>query len=219
MMHTIVVEIPDYVDPTEAEKRIAKAIKRVSWSSPIGDMRSRLIANDFVDVVEYHHEKMTVGPDEDPDGFSAWDVIEIINSEMVFGRCVGFVRAHDAMHAVKFAGGMQAVKFDGGMVVINHSYRIKPRVDGVEVVEAACWDGTRRHVEWLCRWVNAHPVPSELLGDAEEADDPTLSYVYTTADDVSDVSLWTPDGLESVKSGDWIVWDEKGYHWVHRGDS
>jgi len=67
-------------------------------------------------------------------------------------------------------------------------YRKKP-----VVIDAHQWDGSRSDFESLCRWVNA--------GQEE----PILSYVFATADDVRDARIWTLEGDFSVSPGDWII--------------
>ena len=61
------------------------------------------------------------------------------------------------------------------------------------VVDAAQWDGTRKSIEGVCRWVN--------YGQ----DEPLLSYTFTGPDDVSDVQVWTLEGPLSVSPGVWII--------------
>lgn len=72
-------------------------------------------------------------------------------------------------------------------------YRKKPGV-----VEAMRWDGSRASAEQVCRWVNDRPI---------EHGEPTMSYVFTTADDIQDVQIWTLDGLFAVSPGDFIICD------------
>ena len=61
------------------------------------------------------------------------------------------------------------------------------------VIEAMAWDGTRRSIEACCRWVN------------EGADEPILSFVFQSDDDVRDVQIWTLEGPHTVSPGDWII--------------
>lgn len=58
MIHTIVVEVPDYVDSGDTELRLRAAIERVFWSRP-HPRRPGLRINIPAEVVEYHHRKMT----------------------------------------------------------------------------------------------------------------------------------------------------------------
>lgn len=86
------------------------------------------------------------------------------------------------------------------------------------VIEAMVWTGSRRSIEDAARWVNSQPVPAEQLGDADEADEPTLSYTFTDADDVNDVQIWTLEGPHLVSPGDWIIRGVKGEFYACKPD-
>lgn len=63
IFHTIVVQIPEGRVPTDAERRITESIERVAFGRQDPKHPGGWI-NDFVKVVEYHHEKMTESGDE-----------------------------------------------------------------------------------------------------------------------------------------------------------
>jgi hypothetical protein len=83
-------------------------------------------------------------------------------------------------------------------------YRKKP-----VVIEAMQWDGTRASIERLCRWVNDRPC---------EFDDPTLSYTFTTANDVDDVQIWTLEGSHLVSPGDFVIQGVAGEFYACKPD-
>jgi hypothetical protein len=79
-------------------------------------------------------------------------------------------------------------------------------------IEAIQWDGTRASIEACCQWVNGFPP---LHPDHDE---PTLSYLFTRSDDVSDVQIWTLEGPHSVSPGDWIIRGVKGEFYACKPD-
>jgi hypothetical protein len=51
-----------------------------------------------------------------------------------------------------------------------------------------------------------------------EYDEPTLSYTFTTADDVSDVQIWTLEGPHRVSPGDFIIQGVAGEFYACKPD-
>jgi hypothetical protein len=71
------------------------------------------------------------------------------------------------------------------------------------------WDGSRASIERLCRWVNDRP---------SEFDEPTLSYTFTTADDVERRADLDARGPHLVSPGDFIIQGVAGEFYACKPD-